>query len=288
MACSGGECVETSAKAPIVATLDAGEGPGSSSAKTTATAAPTPASPTFVPSQPPPQAIVDGGDCDMSIEALTCDELDYSDVSGDQDGGIPFGTGDLTLLVLFDRSGSMAGPWDLRGKWQAASDSMVAGMAPYLDNLTIGAILFPQVDACDVAPLDDPRQIDYVPGRRFVDEWVESACLNQSNGSTPLGQAFAEADVAIAQASELGLLDDRFRVMLVTDGEPNCDTDPDALVTQAARWFDLGVETWVIGLPGSEQAAELLDSIAQAGGTHQHAAAGNPCEFQEQVNAAAR
>jgi hypothetical protein len=29
---------------------------------------------------------------------------------------------DLTLLVIFDRSGSMGDGWDLRNNWQAASD----------------------------------------------------------------------------------------------------------------------------------------------------------------------
>ena len=209
---------------------------------------------------------------------------------GSPDGSpVDFGAGDLTLLVIFDKSGSMSSPWDRRNKWQAASDSMIAGMAPYLDNLTIGAILFPKPDACEVAPLDDPAQINFVPGRQFVSEWVESACLNQPNGSTPMELAFRVADQAILGAKSLGLLEERFRVVLVTDGEPNCETQSQLLPVFAATWLEqFGVETWVIGLPGSEGATSLLDAIALAGGTTKHTPASNPCQFRTIIGAAAQ
>jgi hypothetical protein len=230
----------------------------------------------------------DGGACN-SPEPRACNDLQgYLDDVPAEGVDIELGSGDLTLLVIFDRSGSMGDGWDLRNKWQAASDSMIAGMAPYLANLTIGAVLFPTAE-CNVAPLSDPSQIDFMPGASFVSQWVESACDHQPLGSTPMGAAFTVADQSMAHAKELGLLDDRFRVVLVTDGEPNCDTDPAALVSHAKTWHDeLGVETWVIGLPGSEQAAALLDSIALAGGTEKHTQAGNPCQFQATVGAAAK
>jgi hypothetical protein len=229
-----------------------------------------------------------GGACD-SPGPHACNDLQgYLDDVPSDGVDIELGSGDLTLLVIFDRSGSMGDGWDLRNKWQAASDSMIAGMAPYLANLTIGAVLFPTVE-CNVAPVSDTSQINFMPGAGFVSQWVESACDHQPAGLTPMGAAFAVADQSMARARDLGLLEDRFRVMLVTDGEPNCDTDPAALVSYAQTWHDeLGVETWVIGLPGSEQATALLDSIAFAGGTEKHTQAGNPCQFQATVGAAAK
>jgi hypothetical protein len=230
------------------------------------------------------------GACE-SPEPRACNALhNYLEHAPTADGSaVDFGAGDLTLLVIFDKSGSMAMPWDRRIRWQAASDSMVAGMAPYLDNLTIGAVLFPKPDECEVAPLEDPLQINFVPGRQFISEWVESACLNQPNGSTPMELAFRVADQAILGARSLGLLEERFRVVLVTDGEPNCGTQSQLLPVFAATWLEqFGVETWVIGLPGSEGAANLLDAIAQAGGTTKHTPASNPCQFKTAVGAAAK
>jgi hypothetical protein len=241
----------------------------------------------------PSDSGADGG-CESPAPRACGDLNGYLEHARGSDGSpdsapVDFGAGDLTLLVIFDKSGSMSSPWDRRNKWQAASDSMVAGMAPYLDNLTIAAILFPKPDACQVAPLDDPAQINFVPGRQFISEWVESACLNQPNGSTPMELAFRVADQAILGAKSLGLLEERFRVVLVTDGEPNCETQTQVLPVFAANWLEqFGVETWVIGLPGSEGAASLLDAIALAGGTTKHTPASNPCQFKTIVGAAAK
>jgi hypothetical protein len=246
------------------------------------------------PIAPNMNTLPDGGACESPMPR-GCGELQgYLEDLPDAGIDIELGTGDLTVLVIFDKSGSMATQWDLRTRWQAASDSMIAGMKPYLDNLTIGAILFPKSapatpDECGVLPFADPAQIGFTPGHQFVSEWVESACLNQANGGTPMEQAFAAADAALANASELGLLEDRFRVLLVTDGEPNCESNAAELPLYAERWLsNLGVETWVIGLPGSEVAAGLLDSIALAGGTTEHTPASDPCTFQGAVSVAVR
>lgn len=238
-------------------------------------------------------AVLDAGDagCNPS-PPHTCDDLGhYLEQAGDPDGGvdIELGDGDLTLLVIFDKSGSMAAPWDLRTRWQAASDAMIAGFAPYLDNLTIGAILFPKLSECAVLPFDDAAQIAFVPGRQFISEWVEDACLNQPEGATPMQLAFEVADQALNDAGTLGLLADRFRVLVVTDGEPNCETEPELLPGFAQRWHDeLGVETWVIGLPGSEGAGALMDAIAEAGGTEQYQHTGDPCTLQGTLDVLAR
>ena len=61
----------------------------------------------------------------------------------------------------------------------------------------------------------------------------------------------------------------RFRVVLVTDGEPTCGDDRNAMVELVAEWYRVGVETWVFGLPGSTSAVELLNALAVAGGTGQ-------------------
>jgi hypothetical protein len=216
------------------------------------------------------------------------DTLPTDPDAGDAAVEIELGAGDLTLLVVFDKSTSMDWFWDHRTRWQAASDAMVAGMAPYLDNLTIGAILFPQLAECSSAPLTHEVQIDYAPGHEFMATWLARVCWPKTAWGTPLERAFDFADQAISDASELGLLQDRFRVMVVTDGEPNCGDSPERLVQYAASWRQLGVETYVLGLPGSQQAAELLDAIALAGGTEQHQSPGDPTELQRAVDVIAK
>lgn len=205
----------------------------------------------------------------------------------DNDAGVEvaLGSGDLTVLLVFDKSTSMDWPWDHRSRWYAASDAMLAAMEPYLDNLTIAAVMFPQLALCEVAPVEHEVQFDYQPGHQFVHSWLERVCHPHDAWGTPLELAMRHADHAIEQAHDLGLLEDRFRVMLVTDGEPNCEDDPETMVGYAERWQGLGVDTHVIGLPGSESAAALLDQIAEAGGTQAHVSPGTPDEFGDAVQA---
>jgi Mg-chelatase subunit ChlD len=202
---------------------------------------------------------------------------------------VDFGGGDLTVLLVYDKSGSMAETWDGRGKWQIASDALLAGIVGVEDKLTIGALLFPQPLDCQVEPLEHSSQIQYMSGRQFVSRWAESVATAAPNGATPMGLAFQMADSAIRGASALGLVEGRrFRVLLVTDGEPNCGTDPESLVAYASMWHELGVETHVLGLPGSQAAASLLDHIAVAGSTGGYVAAGDVEQVEDTFHAAVR
>jgi len=203
--------------------------------------------------------------------------------------GIALGQGDLTLLVVFDKSGSMDGLWDERSKWQVANESLMKAIDPVIDNLTLGTIFFPQpAGGCDVVPLSDEQQIGFRTGRDFRSYWQETQAERAPNGSTPLERSLRMADLAIEEGCHLGLLDDRFRVVLVTDGEPTCGDDPTAIVELVADWNRAGVETWVMGLPGSDPAKTLLDAIALAGSTGESQSLGTPGDLDNGLSAAAR
>lgn len=181
------------------------------------------------------------------------------------------GTGDLTVLALFDRSVSMSDPWLGQPRWQAAGRAFMDGLAGYESVVTLGAIFFPQATECDVAPLSDPRQIQFQAGTRFKQQWEALPENRFPSGGTPLGPAFERAHQAILEAKEYGLIGAgrRFRVVVITDGEPNCGTDPDRVLFLASAWKNLGVEVHAIGLPGSEKAAAFLNHLASAGGSYQ-------------------
>jgi hypothetical protein len=44
----------------------------------------------------------------------------------------------------------------------------------------------------------------------------------------------------------------------------------EGIVAFPTKWSEQGIETQVIGLPGSQSATTLLDAIALAGGTEEH------------------
>lgn len=201
---------------------------------------------------------------------------------------IGFGAGDLTVLTVFDQSGSMSSTWDSRSKYQIANEAFLAAIEGVLDNLTLATVFFPQPGNCDVATFESGLQIDFTPGPAFPAVWESTAQSRGPEGGTPLGLAIDIADMGVERACQLGLLEDRFRVLIVTDGEPNCGTDMEAVLKRVGEWRDIGVATIVMGLPGSSGAADLLDAIAEAGGTHQHQAPGDPEALGEGLNAAVR
>jgi hypothetical protein len=183
------------------------------------------------------------------------------------DGGVSLsGTGDLTVLLVFDKSSSMLFDWDGKTRWQVANESLRSALDGILDILTIGVIRFPLDESCAVPELDSGSQIEFTTGRHFVELWQSMEHRLESLG-TPLGEAIRVAGRAIDQARGKGRLDGRFRVVLVTDGEPNCGETLGAMTGLVAGWYGEGIETLIIGLPGSDAGAFTLNALAEAGGT---------------------
>jgi hypothetical protein len=204
----------------------------------------------------------------------------------DDAGGEP-----STGIVIFDRSGSMSEGWKTGTdpadadagvtvtKWVAASRALLESLAPVQYRVTIGAILFPTTD-CEVAPFGDAAQFGFMPATDFIEQYIERSPANQPTGMTPLTTAFEVADHAIQVAADEGRLEPRFFVMLVTDGMPNCDLDMSRVEALAKSWLARGIKTYVFGLPGSEDARNVLDTVANAGGTQTIAIPGSPQELQ--------
>jgi hypothetical protein len=200
------------------------------------------------------------------------------------------GSGPLAVLVVFDRSVSMGDPWEGEPRWKVAGRAFMNGLTGVEDLVTIAALFFPQPAQCDTAPLSDPRQIQFQAGNGFRQYWEAFPQNRFPSGGTPLGAAFEQADIAIEEAAAHGLLEQgrRFRVVVVTDGQPNCGTDLERVLFLAKSWRTRGIEVHVIGLPGSEEAAEFLHQLAGVGGTGQYQAAGSESEAEQNFSAVVR
>jgi Mg-chelatase subunit ChlD len=183
-----------------------------------------------------------------------------------------------SVLFIFDKSGSMGEYWGGEIRWQAAAQMLEDAVSKAREvlggELRVAAILFPLESGCEVLPLDDHQQIGFMPADRFLSTWRESASANGPEGSTPLAEAFQVADSALAEECRAGRLDHLFKIIVITDGEPNCavsEGDAAGLLTELpAKWHDMGIKTFVFGLPGSDKAEVLLNDIARAGGTDEY------------------
>lgn len=181
------------------------------------------------------------------------------------------------LLVIFDRSGSMATEWssgDVHGpRWQIAADALTTAITPIEDRLQVGAILFPSSSDVRIGgecTLVDPieSQLDYREGPDFVDAWEALWSSPALIGSTPLDSAFDAANDALDDAH------DPTAVVVLTDGEPTCMGRTPA-EQHAANWRARGIRTWVVGLPGAS-GSTVLEAIAIAGGTGASISAADP------------
>lgn len=192
-------------------------------------------------------------------------------VSADPRG---IGTGDLTVLVIYDRSASMFDDWEGGAKWAVASRALLDALAGTEEAVTMGTLFFPTDDDCAVLPFTHERHIQFQPGTTFRQRWEAYPASRFPGGETPLGAAFEAADLTVWSAYDQGLIGfgRRFRIVVVTDGVPTCNTNPDRVVELAQNWANLGAEIHVIGLPGSTEGAELLDRLATVGGTGEHSA----------------
>ena len=203
------------------------------------------------------------------------------------------------VLVIFDQSASMEEAWGSTTKLAAAQQALVDAFTPLLDKLTIGAIflptyacvpLFPPPDGGAVAPIEDPSQINFMPGPQFIQAWNAKWQNVPGMGiGTPLNEAFDRADVALQNGLGNMSLMGNIAVIAFTDGDPNCF--PDAMVDgiptkpepdHAADWLAQGIKTYMVGLPGAA-GATVLDQIAMSGGTMTYITPDDPMQLEDKI-----
>lgn len=137
------------------------------------------------------------------------------------------------------------------------------------------------VQACGVNPINEADQIKFGPASAFLTEapmkWrfngffgvpagmgaTAMPAAGAIVGATPLGEGVKRAADAIMMTQFEGPL----VVVILTDGEPNCDTNPQQVIQQVTDWKARDIATHVIGLPGSQGASQFLNNLAMVGGT---------------------
>jgi hypothetical protein len=220
------------------------------------------------------------------------------------------------VLVVFDRSTSMQQDWNGKPKYEAAGNAVIAALTPIKNLLTVGGIFFPSIDTGGAAAADNPcpmgcnvaNPLHWIPG-------PGACCLNGVAGScsvntidqpdeinfttadafitglpmqwniagiseTPLETAIQRAASAIAGRK----FTDPLIVLVMTDGEPNCGTNGQNVLDQITKWHSAGINTHVVGLPGAQGAADVLNMMAAAGGTDKYIDPADPTELEMRLN----
>jgi hypothetical protein len=151
------------------------------------------------------------------------------------------------------------------------------------------------VNCCEVPDAAAAIRVEIGPGTEVASQVVEALNEVGPGGGTPTAKALEAALEYFEVGGGKDLEGDRY-VLLATDGGPNCNLDltcdadtctsnldgqcpsgnccdgeaaacldDAAVVAQIEALAELGVPTFVIGIPGTEQYAEYLDTFATAG-----------------------
>lgn len=175
----------------------------------------------------------------------------------------------LAMLLVMDRSGSMASPSG-NTKWDQARNAMI-GFAdtPGAAGSKLGLTVFPPDpgggDQCQPASYAPVVPIALLPGNGPA---IKDALLSRSTtGSTPManalqGGANAMKDFLAKNPNEEGVL------ILVTDGDPGACSSVDtvsnvASIASATAKGTPRIRTFVVGMEGAT--FSNLDTIAKAG-----------------------
>ncbi|MCA9664362.1 MAG: VWA domain-containing protein [Myxococcales bacterium] len=176
--------------------------------------------------------------------------------SGPCTGGAP------DVMIVLDRSGSMAWLSGWQSKWEQAQAAVRSVLATYGKRVRFGLMLFPG------APDEDcVAGTVTVPAADNTSAAITAALGTLPGGGTPIAASLANARTYFASSGSSGR--DRY-VLLVTDGGETCHGDP---VQQVQALASARIKTYVVGFGGDVDSV-LLDALAHAGGTARSGALG--------------
>jgi len=199
------------------------------------------------------------------------------------------------VLLVFDTSSSMLQDWNGRPRWETAGDAIRNALMPLAAKITVGSVFFPRSDpnapavcvdptgiacifvpwlvlpggSCGVTPVTSPDQINFRPGAEFLTTFTAGANTAPPyapvpGGLTPLKEGLQQAQAALASSTLTGITS----VVVITDGDPNCEWDANVSMQIVTDWNAMGIRTYVIGLPGTTGEGDaVLTQLATAGGT---------------------
>lgn len=210
----------------------------------------------------------------------------------------------VTVLFVIDRSGSMncnlppiTSSADCEAmsppakvdttqpsKWEEIDQTLSSALDQLIPqdpsiHVRVGVSYFSTDGVCGATSVPAVPVADATPSQ--LDVIRQSVALQKPVGGTPLVGATVLAYKYLYQT--LGVTGNA-HVILLTDGADSCadayaanpaigpgDQVANLITTEAPLALSVGIETWVIGAPGSEPARYTLSNLAIAGGTRRSA-----------------
>ncbi len=204
-----------------------------------------------------------------------------------------------TVILVIDRSGSMAdATTDGQPKWDALRTALQMSLPRLGDDLSVGMTFFPAAPAPRDSGAYTPEEVCTVPRALELEPAPARIplILDRFNTTLPGGPTPTMLALRLVRDWYLGhpdLVGDRY-VILATDGGPNCNLTADyttcrctggpslcspsntfarincldapPAIAEVRSLAAMSVRTFVIGLNGTQDFADVLNDMADAGG----------------------
>lgn len=200
--------------------------------------------------------------------------------------------GRTELVFVVDRSGSMnlGAPGYAGTRWEGVVGAVQTVSTALEQRIALGLAMYPSLDSNECGttePYLDPVFDNGEEVSQMLGDFFSAPA-----GATPTASALRD----VRDWHEANPTDRKRAVLLATDGAPNCNStldantclcssgddqcatsgeaylclDDAASVAAVADLTALGLDTYIIGIPGVENFGWVLDNMAIAGGTTRH------------------
>lgn len=225
-------------------------------------------------------------DCDGRLDCSDSDCVGAAACRPCSPGGERFVLRATPAEVLFvvDRSGSMSSRTsDGSTRWNALVSAVRSVLPPLASGLHLGLLIYPDPGSCSVP--SSPQVSIRLPGATDV---INALAARGPTGTTPTHQAIETAERYFRATATTR----RRYLVLATDGAPNCGYDSGDVTTRIRDLRSaLGVDTFVLGIPGTDSSLRApLNDFARAGGRPRAGStafyeAGSTLEFETALRA---
>lgn len=172
---------------------------------------------------------------------------------------------DTSLSMGFRFDGTMVRPGDASPSRFTVLQAAIAYAGTHFDErVAVGAKLFPSHETRGVVTTPcslHPRLDIPITSSVMAPIWEILSGVTPAGGS-PIGPAVAEATAVLRMRVGARI------IVIATDGAPTCGDDPegDALIQIERAREVFGIDSFVVGIAGTELSFDSLDAMAIAGG----------------------
>ena len=163
------------------------------------------------------------------------------------------------ILFIFDASKSMSVKWDSKSKFDISKDMLTKMLDSIqeIKNLEIGLRIYGHLKEYPPQDCNDSRlEVDFLPAKISTRQIKAKLNMIKPRGTTPIGMSLEEGIKDFPDNNARNI------VVIITDGEEECDMDPCA-VSRLYQRKGIILKPFIIGVGPNAKWKESLDCVGK-------------------------